>query len=139
MLLMGHQGLEHFFRYRPLLPIGWNIVQTPIQRQQLLVQYKQQTNPLLSVHLLSTLTPLEISRKDKNKQLTLLSQLNSHKPQEIHFLHYKIIREPKKFKKWSRPPFRPETNHTCHHSPNPSRETVPLKVCVKSNTKLQRM
>ncbi len=45
---------------------------------------------------ISTLTPLEISRKDKNKQLTLLSQLNSHKPQEIHFLHYKIIGEPKK-------------------------------------------
>jgi hypothetical protein len=107
MLLMGQQGLEHFFRYLPLLLIGWNIVQilrqrrrkTPIHRQQLLVQYKQQTNPLLSVHLHRTLTPLVISRKDKNKQLTLLSQLNSHKPQEIHFLHYKIIGEPKKFKK----------------------------------------
>jgi hypothetical protein len=76
---MGQQGLEHFFRYLPLLSIGWNIVQilrqrrrkTPIQRQQLLVQYKQQANPLLSVH---NYTPLVISRKDKNKQLTLLSQ-----------------------------------------------------------------
>jgi hypothetical protein len=36
----------------------------PIQRQPLLVQDKQQVNTLLSV----------ISRNDKNKQLTLLSQ-----------------------------------------------------------------
>jgi hypothetical protein len=30
------------------------------------------------------------------------------------------------FKNWSRPLFRPKTNHTCHQKPNPSRETVPL-------------
>ena len=52
MLLIGQRGLGHFFRYRPLLPIGWRIVQIkrPIQRQPLLLQYKQQANPLLSVH-----------------------------------------------------------------------------------------
>jgi hypothetical protein len=33
------------------------------------VQYKQQANPLLSIH---SYTPLVISRNDKNKQLTLL-------------------------------------------------------------------
>jgi hypothetical protein len=41
------------------------------QRQPLLVQYKQQANPLLSMH---NYTPHVISGNDKNKQLTLLSQ-----------------------------------------------------------------
>ncbi len=44
----------------------------PIQRQPFLVQYKHQANPLLSMN---NYTPLVISRNDKNKQLTLLSQL----------------------------------------------------------------
>jgi len=43
----------------------------PIQRQPLLVQYKQQANPLLSMN---NYTPLVISGNGKNKQLTLLSQ-----------------------------------------------------------------
>jgi hypothetical protein len=43
----------------------------PIQRQLLLVQCKQQANPLLSIH---NYTPLVISRNDKNKKLTSLSQ-----------------------------------------------------------------
>jgi hypothetical protein len=43
----------------------------PIQRQLLLVQYKQQANPLLSMN---NYTPLAISSNDKIKQLTLLSQ-----------------------------------------------------------------
>jgi hypothetical protein len=43
----------------------------PIQCQPLLVQYKQQANPLLSMN---NYTPLVISWNDKNKQLTLLSQ-----------------------------------------------------------------
>jgi hypothetical protein len=42
---------------------------------------------------------------------------------EIHFLRYKIIRAPKKFKKWPRPLFRPRTNNTRHQKPSPSRET----------------
>ncbi len=42
-----------------------------IQRQPLLVQYKQQGNTLLSMN---NYTPLVISRNDKNKQLTILSQ-----------------------------------------------------------------
>jgi hypothetical protein len=36
------------------------------------VQHKQQTNPLLSMN---NYTPLLISRDDKNKQITLMSQL----------------------------------------------------------------
>jgi hypothetical protein len=31
---IGHQGLGYFFRYRPLLPIGWRIVQILRQRQR---------------------------------------------------------------------------------------------------------
>jgi hypothetical protein len=27
LLFIGQQGLGHFFMYRPLLPIGWRIVQ----------------------------------------------------------------------------------------------------------------
>ncbi len=40
-----------------------------IQRQLLLVQYKQEANPLL---LMNKYTPLVISRNDKNKQLTII-------------------------------------------------------------------
>jgi hypothetical protein len=72
LLLIGQQGL-------PLLLLFWRIVQIlrqrrrkrPIQRQPLLLQYKQQANPLLSMN---NYTPLVISRNDKNNQLTLLSQ-----------------------------------------------------------------
>jgi hypothetical protein len=65
--------------YQPLLPIGWRIAQILCQRGKkttntvpiTLVQYKQQTNPFLSMH---NYTPLVINMNDKNKQLTLLSQ-----------------------------------------------------------------
>jgi hypothetical protein len=43
----------------------------PIQRHPLLMQYKQQAKPLLSMHNYS---PLVISGNDKNKELTLLGQ-----------------------------------------------------------------
>jgi hypothetical protein len=73
------QGLGHFFWYRPLLHIGWRVVQVYanaggtqlIKGQLLLVQYKQQANALLSIH---NYTPHVISKNDENKQLTLLSQ-----------------------------------------------------------------
>jgi hypothetical protein len=32
LLLIGQQGLVNFFTYRPLLPIGWRIVQILRQR-----------------------------------------------------------------------------------------------------------
>jgi hypothetical protein len=68
-----------------------------IQRQPLYVQYKQQANPLLSMN---SYTPLVISRHDKNKQLTLLSQRKLALTAKIHFLRYKlIIGTPKKCKK----------------------------------------
>jgi hypothetical protein len=37
LLLIGQQGLEDFFRYRPLLPKGWTIVQ--ILRKQYSANY----------------------------------------------------------------------------------------------------
>jgi hypothetical protein len=43
----------------------------PIKRQPLLVQYEHQVNPLLSM---KNYTPPVISRNDKNKQRTLVSQ-----------------------------------------------------------------
>jgi hypothetical protein len=56
LLLIGQKGLEDFFMYRPLLPISWRNVQIlrrwkkqPMERQPLLVQYKHQTHPFLSV------------------------------------------------------------------------------------------
>jgi hypothetical protein len=43
----------------------------PTQRQLLLVQYKQQANPLLLTH---NHTPHVVSMNDKNKQLTVIKQ-----------------------------------------------------------------
>jgi hypothetical protein len=34
LLLIGQQGLGHFFRYRLLFPIGWRIVQILRQRRR---------------------------------------------------------------------------------------------------------
>ncbi len=34
LLLIGQQGLGHFIRFRPLLPIGWRIVQILRQRRR---------------------------------------------------------------------------------------------------------
>jgi len=87
---MGQQGLGHFFRYRPLFPLAGVLCKfyantggkQPIQRQLLLVQYKLQANPHLSVH---NYTPLMISRNDKNKQLTLLSQCKLALTVKMHF------------------------------------------------------
>jgi hypothetical protein len=47
----------------------------PIQRQLLLVHYKHQANPLLSM---KNYPPLEVSRNDKNKQLTLFKPTQTH-------------------------------------------------------------
>jgi len=74
-------GLGHIFRYRSLLSIGFRPVQVVRQRRRkeqlqrqttLSVQYKQQANPLLSVHIY---TPPVISR-NKNIQLTVFTGRN---------------------------------------------------------------
>jgi hypothetical protein len=79
LLLIGPQGLGHFFRFWPYFPLAGGLYKLyanaggklQIKHQSLLVQYKQQANPLLSMHNYTTLV---ISGNDKNKQLTLLSQ-----------------------------------------------------------------
>jgi hypothetical protein len=79
LLLIGQQGLVDFFRNRPLRPIGWRIVQilrkgkTTNTAPTILMKYKHQANSLLSMNNYTPLL-LVISRNDKNKQLTLLSQ-----------------------------------------------------------------
>jgi hypothetical protein len=61
-----------FFRYSNDFIIYPNAGRNQlIQRQPLLVQDKQQANPLLSKN---NYTPIVISWNDTNKQLTLLSQ-----------------------------------------------------------------
>ena len=63
LLLIGERGQRrHFFRYQPLLPIGWRIVQINANAgnndqysANHSVQYKQQATPLVT------------SRNDKNK------------------------------------------------------------------------
>jgi hypothetical protein len=72
LLLIGQQGLVDFFRYSigPCFPLAGGLRKfytnaggrQPIQRQPLLVQYKQQANPLLSMN---NYTPLVISWNEK--------------------------------------------------------------------------
>jgi hypothetical protein len=96
----------------------------PIQRQPLLVQYKQQASPRLSMH---NYTLLVISGNAK-KHLTLLCQRKlALTASNSLFALCNYGGAPKKFKKWPCPLVRPKTNHTCHQKPHPSRETVPLK------------
>ncbi len=71
----------------------------PITAPTTLSAIKQQANPLLSIH---NYNPL-ISRNDKNKQLTLLSQrklalaVRNIIYRYVHFLQYKIFGAPKNF------------------------------------------
>ncbi len=81
-----------------------------MQRQPLLVQYVQAASQFtLSMHNYS---PLMISRNDKNKLLTLLSQrkfaLTARNT--LFALRVKIIEEPKTFLNRPCPLFRPKTN-----------------------------
>jgi hypothetical protein len=79
LLLNCQQGLEHFFGIGPCFPLAGGLCKLyanaggkqQIQRQLLLVQYKQQANPHLSMNNYNPFVP---SGNYKNKQLTLLSQ-----------------------------------------------------------------
>ncbi len=93
-LTIVKQGLIDFCRYRFLLPIGWRSV--PILRQR-----RRKTTNTAPTTLSATqassqspfinYTPLVISRSDKNKQLTLLSQRKLAITAVKNFLRYKII------------------------------------------------
>ncbi len=82
----------------------------PIQRQPLLVKYKQLANPLLSAH---NYTPLVISRNYKNMELTLSQRKLEWTA--IYKLHYKIIGAPKKCKNQLPPVVRPSSVNFCQN------------------------
>jgi hypothetical protein len=80
LLLIGQQDSGHFFRYRPLLPVGWKMyLQIILQQERKMVNTAPTTlsaiqaasQSILSMH---NYTPLVISGNDKNKPLTLFSQ-----------------------------------------------------------------
>jgi hypothetical protein len=91
------------------------------------VQYKHNANPLLSVN---NYTPLLISRNDKNKQLTLLSQ---HKLALIgkKYVNGSVNLEGNKNKNLARRFLWPISIHICHQKPNTARETVPFSNTFK--------
>ncbi len=75
LLFIGQQGLGHFFRYRPLLPIGWRIVQILRQRWRKTRTTAPTTLSAIQAASQSTFinanfTPFVINRNDKNKQIT---------------------------------------------------------------------
>jgi hypothetical protein len=77
LLLIGQQGLVDFFRYRPLLPIGWRIMLILRQRRRKTTNTAPTTLSAIqaasqSILLTHNYTPLVISRNDKNKQLTII-------------------------------------------------------------------
>jgi hypothetical protein len=82
-----------------------------MQRQPLLVQYKQQASSFLS---LNTYTQLVISGNDKNKQITLLSQGKLALTARYILFAYTIIGALKNLQKNC-----PRTNNKCHRKPNP--------------------
>ncbi len=74
MLLIGQQG---FFWYRPLLPIGWRIVQILRQRRRRTTNTAPTTICAIQAAGQSTFvntpyTPLVISRNEKNKKLNII-------------------------------------------------------------------
>jgi hypothetical protein len=82
LLLIGQQGLVDFFRYRPLLPIGWRIVQILRQHGRKTTNIAPTTLSAIQAASQSTfvdtqITQLVISRNDKIKQLTIFN-IKSH-------------------------------------------------------------
>jgi hypothetical protein len=78
LLSIGQQGVGHVFRYRPLLPIAWMIVQIIRQRRRKTTNTATATFSAIPASSQSTFVDAQlysmINRNDKNKQLTLLSQ-----------------------------------------------------------------
>jgi hypothetical protein len=78
LILIGQQGLGHVFTYRPLLPIGWRIVQILRQLRRKTTNTAPATFSAIQASSQSTFIDAQlysmINRNDKNKQLTLLSQ-----------------------------------------------------------------
>ncbi len=103
LLHIGQQGLADFFRYRPLLPIGWKTVQILRQRRRKTTNTAPTTLSAICtsskpIHFCSihNYTQPVISRNDKNRKLTLLSQRKLALTARNTL--FKIIGAPKKFK-----------------------------------------
>jgi hypothetical protein len=75
LILIVQQGLVDFFKYLPLLPIGWRIVQILCQCRRKTTNTAPTTLSAIQAASQSThYTPLVFSKNDKNQQLSLLSQ-----------------------------------------------------------------
>ncbi len=79
LLLIGQQGLGHFFRSRTLLHSGWRIVQILLQRRRKTTNTALTTFGAIQAAGQSTLITAQLYStcdlgNGKNKQLTLLSQ-----------------------------------------------------------------
>ncbi len=98
LLLIGQRNLGHFFRYWPLLLIGWRIVKvlrqrrrkTTIQRQPLLVQHKQLANSLLSMH---NYTPIETVPLNLNLCFAPIYICTLKKTQGCYVREHFVLRE----------------------------------------------
>jgi hypothetical protein len=94
-------------------PIGWRIVKILRQRRKKTTNTEPTTlsaikassqSTFINEHFsLNNYTPLVISRNDKNKQLTLLSQRKLTLTAINKLLHYKTTGAPEKFKNQTRP------------------------------------
>jgi hypothetical protein len=137
LLLIDQQGLGHFLGIGPCFPLAGGLCKLyanaggkrPIHSQPLLVQYKHQANPLLSMHYY---TPLVISRKDKNKKVTLLIErkLTLTRRKYVNGSENSERRDILKIKNQARRFFRPISIHICHQKPNTDSETVLLRHLV---------
>jgi hypothetical protein len=91
VLLIGQQGLVGFFRYLPLIPIGWSIVQILRQRCRKTTNAAPTNLSAIQASSQSTSTNKQlvnytlavISRNDKNKQLKII------KPKQTDINHNK--------------------------------------------------
>ncbi len=78
LILIGQQGLGHVFTCRPLLTIGWRIVQILRKRRRKTTNAAPATFSAIQAASQSWFVDAQlysmINSNDKNKQLTLLSQ-----------------------------------------------------------------
>jgi hypothetical protein len=129
LLLIGQQGLGHYFRCRPCFPHRLNDCANLCQRRRKTTNKAPTTLSAIQASSQSTYSNehlLVIIRNDKNKQLALLSQSKTGIKSNINFLHYKIIGAPKKIINQPRSLVRPSSVNFCQFFKNLSHGTVPL-------------
>jgi hypothetical protein len=97
LLLIDQQGLGHFFRNRPLPPIGWRTVQIVRQRRM-----------KMAANIIRPIQTRTYRKKNVNGSVNSEGHTN------------------KFFLSQARGLFSTRSIHLCHQKPNPARETVPL-------------